>query len=229
MRKLAGGLLAALFLVGAPLLAQMGMGMMPPAFNGVWSPVVGGGSAYEMVNKDNKKSGLVVSIVSKDTVDGKDGYWLEMQMASLDGNPVVFQQFMVKDGTQIKVTKFIFLAPGQGPIEMSPQMMSMLGGRRGATTTPPTTESADIRGSGTVLGDESVTTPAGTFTCIHWRSNDGTAETWISSKVVPWAIVKSNDPSGSMLLLKVITDAKSSITGTPMKMEDLMKGRGQGQ
>lgn len=229
MRKLGiGVLIVALCLIVAPLTAQMGMGSMP-TMNGVWSPVVGGGSVYELVNdKDGKKSAMEIAIVGKDTVDGKDGYWLEMQMTPSDGQPIVMKEFMVKDGAQVNVTKFIFQVPGRGPMEMSPQTMGMMGGRRGGMTPPPTNSSADVRGSGTIVGSESVTTPAGTFDCSHWRSADGADQAWISTKVTPWGLVKANGKYGTMTLTRIVTDAKSRITGTPMNMDDMMRGRGPG-
>ncbi len=228
MRKIATGLLAvSLVLVGAPLLAQMGMGSMP-TFNGVWSPVVGGGSTYEMVNmKDNSKTTMTVAVVKKDTVDGKDGFWLEVQMTTKDGKDFVMQEFMVKDGAQVSVTKMVIQAPGRGPMMMSPSMMGMMGGRGGGMT-PPTNSMADVRTSGTMVGNESVTTPAGTFDCSHWRSADGTSDAWISPKAIPWALVRAAGPNSSMVLVKTITDAKSHITGTPMNMDDMMRGRGPG-
>jgi hypothetical protein len=230
MRRIATGLLAAsLVLVGAPMLAQMGMGSMP-SFNGVWSPVVGGGSVYEMVNKkDSSKSSMEISVVSKDTVEGKDGFWLEMQMTTSDGKQVVMQEFMVKDGAQVNVTKMVIQIPGRGPMMMSPQTMGAMGGRGGGGMAPPTNSAADVRSTSTIVGNESVTTPAGTFDCSHWRSADGTSEAWISAKAIPWALVKATGPNSSMVLIKTVTDAKSHITGTPVNMEDMMRGRGPGR
>jgi len=228
MRKFGVGvLIVALFLIVAPLTAQMGMGSMP-TMNGIWSPVVGGGSVYEMVNdKDGKKATMEIAVVSKDTVDGKEGYWIELQMTSPDGQPVLMQEFMVKDGPQVNVTKIIFQVPGRGPMMMSPQTMGMMGRGRGGMA-PPSNSSADVRAAGTVVGNESVTTPAGTFDCTHWRSADGTEQAWISPKVAPWALVKSVGKGNSMTLTRVVTDAKSHITGTPMNMDDMMRGRGPG-
>jgi hypothetical protein len=229
MRKLGVGvLIVATWLLVAPLPAQMGMGSMP-SMNGVWSPVVGAGAVYEMVNdKDGKKSTMEIDIVGKDTIDGKDGFWLEMQMTTSDGQPILMKEFMVKDGAQVNVTKMIFQVPGRGPMEMSPQTMGMMGGRRGGMTPPATNSSADVRSAGTVVGNESVTTPAGTFDCSHWRSADGTEQAWISPKITPWALVKAVGKGNSMTLVKVVSDAKTRITGTPMNMDDMMRGRGPG-
>jgi hypothetical protein len=229
MRKLGVGvLIVALLMIVAPIPAQMGFGSMP-TMNGVWSPVVGSGSVYEMVNeKDGKKTTMEISVVSKDTVDGKEGHWLEMQMTGNDGQPIVMQEFMVKDGAQVNVTKFVFQVPGRGPMMMSAQNMGMMGGRRGGMTPPATNSSSDVRSTGKIVGNESINTPAGTFDCSHWQSADGTENAWISPKVAPWALVKANGKGNSMVLIKVVSDAKSHITGTPMNMDDMMRGRGPG-
>lgn len=39
----------------------------------------------------------------------------------------------------------------------------------------------------------------------------------------PWKLVKMTGKDQSMTLTKVITDAKTHITGTPVSMEDMMK------
>lgn len=74
-----------------------------------------------------------------------------------------------------------------------------------------------------VWENETITTPAGTFSCQHWRSKKDGSEYWLSDKVSPWKLVKMTGKDQSMTLTKVITDAKTHITGTPVSMEDMMK------
>jgi hypothetical protein len=69
------------------------------------------------------------------------------------------------------------------------------------------------------VGMESITVPAGTFSCEHWTKDDGKGDVWVSSKVSPMGMVKSVDDHQTMVLSKVITDARSHITGTPMKFD----------
>ena len=45
---------------------------------------------------------------------------------------------------------------------------------------------------------------------------------WASSKVSPLGIVESVDSNETMVLTKVISDAKTHITGTPMKFDPQM-------
>ena len=116
MKKIASGLLAAaLVLCGAPLLGQrgMGMGMMPPSVSGIWSPVIGAGAVYERVDtKDNTKHLMQIAVISKDTWDGKDGFWLETMSTEGDGQHSVSQILMVKDGGQLNFAKINVQQPG---------------------------------------------------------------------------------------------------------------------
>src|SRR5208282_2317248 len=106
------GLMALTALAGASAFAQMGRGG-PPAFHGVWSPVVGHGAAYEMEGSDGKKSAMEVSVVAKESVDGKDAYWLEMSFESGErGSGMVMKHLMVLDGQQTRVVKMIMQMPG---------------------------------------------------------------------------------------------------------------------
>ena len=46
--------------------------------------------------------------------------------------------------------------------------------------------------------------------------------------MTPWGLVKmQGKDTDSMTLIRVITDAKSHITGTPVSMEEMMKGTGK--
>lgn len=42
---------------------------------------------------------------------------------------------------------------------------------------------------------------------------------WASSKISPMGMVKETSPGHTMLLVKVLTDAKDHITGTPTKFD----------
>ena len=92
------------------------------------------------------------------------------------------------------------------------------------------TQSADFRDKAESVGTESITVPAGTFTCEHYRMKDGSGDAWISDKVCPWGLVKmqENKDDGSG---QGDTDAKDHITGTPKKFDpmQMMRGSQQGQ
>jgi hypothetical protein len=216
--------LLAVLAMAMPLAAQMGMGMGPrmPDMSGIWQPVVGAGGAYEITNSDAKKSQIEMTIVGKEDVAGKPGFWMEMAMADPRSGGNMYMKYLVAPGDSgMASTKMIMQMDGQDPMEMD---MSMMGGRGAATSATP----SDIRSKADLVGSESVTVPAGTFTCQHYRAKDGSADVWTSDKVAPWGLVKMQGKNNSMVLTKVITDAKDHITGTPKKFDPMqMMRKGQ--
>ncbi len=215
-------MLAALALA-LPLAAQMGMGPRTPSLSGIWHPVVGSGAAYEMTDKDGKKSQIEITIVGKEDVAGKPAFWTEMAFANArSGGQMYAKNLMSVSDTGVTSTKMIMQMPGQPPMEMD---MSMAPGGGAKQTTPAT-----LADKAEIVGTESVTVPAGTFSCSHYHMKDGSGDAWVSDKVSPWGLVKSVGKDSSMVLTKVITDATDHITGTPMKFDpsQMMRGR-QGQ
>jgi hypothetical protein len=199
--------------------AQMGHAS-PPRISGVWNPVVGSGAAYEVDTKGDKTE-MEIVIVGKESVTGKDAYWYEMSFNSArSGGQMVTKTLMVIDGADTQVTRMIMQMPGRPPMEMSTQMMHQDRSR----------QPADIRSDAEDLGSESVTVPAGTFTCEHYRSKKDSADTWISEKVSPYGMVKHQSTDTTMVLTKVITNAKDKITGTPVPFSpQMMMQQQQGQ
>ena len=127
--------------------------------------------------------------------------------------------------TGVAPMRMIMQPPGQDPMEMD---MNLVGGTRVRQST-----GTDIRDRAERVGTETVTVPGGTFSCEHYKMKDGSSDVWVSDKVVPWGLVKTQNKDTSMVLTKVITDAKDHITGTPKKfdpmqmMRDRMSNRGQ--
>jgi hypothetical protein len=209
-----------------PLAAQMGMGPRMPTLSGVWHPVVGSGAAYERtMTGDSDKTQMEITVVGKDDMAGKTGYWMEFAMsnAKMPGGQMVMKELMTVSDEGVSSTRLIMQPPGQQPMEMDLTGNPM--GKSMKQTIP-----ADIHDKSEVVGTESITTPAGTFSCEHVRQKDGSSDVWISDKVSPWSLVKYQDSKSTMILTKVITDAKDRITGTPTKFDpmQMMRNR-QGQ
>ena len=205
-----------------PLAAQM-FGPKPPSLSGVWHPVVGTGAAYEMTDKGGKNTQMEITIVGKEDVDGKPNFWLEMAMTDPHTSaPVYVKSLMSVNDSGVTSMRMVMQIPGQpDPMEMD---MNMNPAGHGAKQTTP----ANIADKAETVGTESVTVPAGTFSCTHYRMKDGTGDAWVSDKVSPWGLVKSTGKDSSMVLTKVITDAKDHITGTPKKFDPMQMMR-QGQ
>ncbi len=216
----------AVILVLAAVGASAQMGMRTPQLQGVWNPVVGSGAAYEVESKGDRgqnKSLIELAIVDKETVDGKTGYWMEWTIQDPHaGGPVYMKHLIMATGKDTVVQRMIMQAPGlPQPMEMSMEMAHR-GGRI-------TEQAADAREKAERVGSESVTTPAGTFPCEHWRMKDGSADIWFTEKVSPWGIVKIVGKESNMTLVRVITGAKTHITGTPQKFDpmEMMRQRGK--
>jgi len=84
---------------------------------------------------------------------------------------------------------------------------------------------ADIRQLAEVVGPESVTTPAGTFATTHYKMKDGSGDVWVADKAGPFGMVKFIGKDNSMVLVKVESDAKDKITGTPVPFNPMAMGQ----
>jgi hypothetical protein len=200
-----------------PLAAQM-FGPKAPTLSGIWHPVVGAGAAYEMT-KDGKTNQMEITVVGKEDVDGKTAFWMEMVMADpRSASPIYVKTLMSVNDSGVTSTRMVMQMPGQDPMEMDSTMNPA--GRRMQQTIP-----ANIADKAEIVGTETVTVPAGTFSCTHFRMKDGSGDAWVSDKVGPWGLVKSQNKDSSMVLAKVITDAKDHITGTPKKFDPMQMMR----
>ena len=208
-------------LAAGPAAAQRGMNMGPPEFRGVFNPVVGSGAAYQVDGRTGK-SEIEIAVVAKEDVGGKQGFWMEMGVNSPQaGGQMYMKTLMVIDGKNASVTRMIVQPPGSGPMEMPVQ--GMMGGA-------PQPAATDVREQADRVGAETVTTPAGQFNCEHYRAKDGSWEAWISPQVAPWGLVKSTSRDTTMVVTRLITDAKTRITGTPQRFDPAeMMRQGMGQ
>lgn len=207
-----------------PLRAQFGQMMRPASMQGVWNPVIGTGAAYEITDKKQQKSTLEITIVGKETVNGKDAYWMETGVQDPKLHGMVYMKMLIDKGENNVVTeRLIVQMPGQpNPMEMSMSMPM-----NGMQSNQPNRQPSDVRESAESVGTETITVPAGVFVCEHYRIKDGSGDAWLAPRVAPWGIVKYVGKDASMVLLKQITDAKDHITGTPMKFDPTQMMRQQ--
>jgi hypothetical protein len=189
----------------------MGMQMSAPRVQGIWAPVVGSGGAYQMESRGQGKQEIEYAVVGSETVEGKTGHWLEFVVKE-GGEVSVIKQLYVVANKELVIKRMIVQSGDEDPMEFPLRMMQM-----GGQQQPPA--KTDVREEAERVGVESIAVPAGTFSCEHWRAKDGTGDFWFSDKVVPFGIVKATTKDGSMTLLRVLTNAKTKIRGTPKKIE----------
>ncbi len=217
MRK--GGFLCALLLgITAGAWGQFmgsGMGQHPPPMPGVFKPVVGSGAEYQTTMGDETMDFSWV-VLGQEKVDDQEGYWLEIrtQGGKMPGE-MVMKQLVVVSGDQTEIKRMIMQPPGRPPMEMPVGMMKMM-----PHHAPPAEQGASEQ-IGEKIGTESVTVPAGTFECEHYRKQEGrkTIDYWVSTKVSPYGVVKMTSPEMTMVLKKELTDETSHIKGEPQKMD----------
>jgi hypothetical protein len=195
-----------------PALAGAQMGMHAgPAMRGIFNPVVGSGGEYEMTT-DKGKTVMEISVVGKESVDGKDGYWFEMAISNASMGQMISKSLTVLDGQDTVVSRMIMQMGSRPPMEMPTQMYKANAQK----------QSADIRDRADDVGSETVTTPAGTFITEHYKMKDGSGDAWVAPKAGPYGLVKFQGKDSTMVLTKVITDAKDKITGTPQPFNPMM-------
>jgi hypothetical protein len=212
-RGLISGVVAAVCML-LPLGASAQFGRSAaPTYRGVWNPSVGAGAAYEVTKKDGTKTVMEMSIVGKDTVGGKDAYWFEVTVDSPRGT-MVMKSLSARDDQNMVVSRMIMQFADSPPMEMPTQMLQSRAEK----------QPADIRQLADEVGAESVTTPAGTFDTTHYHMKDGSGDVWVAEKVGPYGMVKFQGKDNTMVLIKVITDAKDKITGTPQPFNPMAMG-----
>jgi hypothetical protein len=193
--------------------AQMGMDMFRrPSFTKIFHPVVGQGAEYQTTSKsgrDTKARTMQMGIVGKESVEGKDGYWMQTVIEIQNGQTMVGKTLLTPNDFQIYRT--IVQMAGQPAMEM-PTNMS-------AANREKITDSMQDWHS---LGTESVTVPAGTFSCEHWKNDKTGGEVWTSDKVSPFGMVKEEGKDQSMVLTKVLSDYPDRITGPVQKFDPQM-------
>jgi hypothetical protein len=191
----------------------MSRGPQPP-LPGLQNPVVGSGAEYEM-NAKGKEMEMAYAIVGKEDVNGSPGIWLETRMQSPElGGEMVTKMLMVTSGPEAGMKRMITQAPGHPPMEMGGFMMNMMKPREAQ----PSGGKADL---GELVGTETVTVPAGTYACQHYRKQEknGAVDYWISTQVTPYAMVKLTSSDMTMVLKKILTNETSHIKGEPQKMQ----------
>lgn len=206
--------------LAAAVNAQMPGMMGPPSVRGVWSPIVGSGGVYELETKREGKQQIELAITGTETVNGKTGHWMETAMQVRGQGQMVMRSLMILDGKDTRVAKMVVQQAGQEPMEFPMETMHMM--NRGGENRQ--VQKADIREGATKVGTETITVPAGTFTCDHYRTSDG-ADVWISEKASPYGLVKMTSADANMTLMKVLADATTKIRGIPRKMD--LSGMGQ--
>lgn len=212
MKRSTGALLF-LLAICYPVRAQMGMDFLrkPLSFTKVFHPVVGQGAEYQMTRSgpNERVSTMQLGIVGKDSVGGQDAYWMQMVM-NMDNNQGMVSKMLITT-TDFQPSRVIMQMPGRPAMEM-PVNMS-------AASRDKINSSMQEWHS---VGTETITVPAGTFSCEHWKNDSTGGEVWTSDKVSPFGLVKEVGKDSSMVLVKTLSNYPDRITGPVQKFDPQM-------
>ena len=208
--------LAICLFVASSASAQMGMDLFKkPAIAKAFNPVVGKGAQYLSTPTSGtpaKSSTMEMFVVGKESVEGKDGYWMEFVSSDDKKGTIVGKSLWTKEDMQIH--RMITQMLGQPAMEMPMNPAMMAKGKM-----------EENMSDWHSVGTESISVPAGTFSCEHWRNDKKDSDVWTSDKVSPFGMVKEVTRGSTMVLTKIITDAQDRITGpvTKFDMQQMMQ------
>jgi hypothetical protein len=210
---LAFAFLAALALATArPAHAQVGMDLFKrPAITKAFHPVVGKGAVYIDAGRDGKNTRTIeIAVIGKDSIEGQEGFWMQFVSTDDQGKTVVGKSLITPADYQMH--RMIFQQQGQPAMELPANM------------NPARKQQMEENfNDWHSVGTETVTVPAGTFSCDHWRNDKTHTESWTSDKVTPFGMVKSVKANGETeLLSKLVDNATDRITG-PVKQFDMQQ------
>jgi len=193
--------------------AQMGMDMFKrPSITKVFHPVVGRGAVYLDTDKDGKTSRTSeIAVVAKESFEGKEGFWMQIYSTDSQGKAFVGKSLITPGDFEFH--RMIIQPPGQQAMEIPMKM--------NAARKEKIEEHAAEWHS---VGTESVTVPAGTFSCEHWRNDKTHAEIWTSDKVTPFGMVREISGNGNtQVLSKLLDNAADRITGPVKQLGDMQQ------
>jgi hypothetical protein len=181
--------------------AQMGADFFKhPTLSAIFHPVVGNGAVYETTSGSDIKTTMEMLVVGKEMAAGKEAYWFEFGH-DMEGRGTMYMKVLLTKG-DFQVQRMIVQLPGRPAMELPTNMMAA-----------QHSQVVEAMSDWAQAGSESVTVPAGTFACAHWKKNDGTSEVWANENISPFGMVKEVGSGRTMVLTKVLTGVQDHITG----------------
>ncbi|MFH1010379.1 MAG: hypothetical protein V1784_03990 [bacterium] len=159
-----------------------------------------------------------MACVGSEKVGDKEGMWLEMESTVLseDKEPMrmIVKSLVVGDPSQEQSVHKIIMQLGDQP----PMLMKVAFDSLTEESEPPVAA---------VIGDETVTVPAGTFLCKHLRSTMSEGEVsdiYLNQEVSLFGVVKVRTSDGEIELVSHgATGAVSQIRGEPAMELDMQR------
>jgi hypothetical protein len=189
--------------------AQLGMNIFKkPNIADIFKPVVGTGALYEQQRTGGQKgpTQMEMSVVGRELTDGQEGYWVQFGMQQGQPPRMIYSKVLVTREFQMK--RIVFQQPGQPAMEMPFN-----------PTEKTNSYMKEEMEKWHNVGPDTITVPAGTFLCQHWKKDAGVGDAWVSDKITPMSLVKSVNSGDTMVLVKTLTGVTDHITGPVTKFD----------
>jgi hypothetical protein len=209
MRSTIAGLWYLLFLGATPAVAQGN-----DCLADFTMPDVGEWAEYKGVMNKKDSTTMRYAVVGAEEREGKPMKWLEMRMTGkkADRN-MIYQVLTPGNPAEIDLAQEIIFKPGEKPaMKMNQMMMGMIRGQLKKNSVL-----RNLCEGVTVVGEESVTVPAGTFTAVKYHDAEHNTDSWVVPDR-PFFLVKSKGKDFELNLVSSGEGAKSSITEQPQEM-----------
>jgi hypothetical protein len=177
-------------------------------------PAVGRWAEYQ-ATLNGKPSIMRYAVVGEESRGGAPMKWLELRMAG-DKDTMVYQMLTPGNPAEMdKVQEVVFKTGDKPAMKMSGAMIGMIRGQVGKNSAL-----ANLCEGVSLVGEESVTVPAGTFKAARFHNEKHESDAWMV-RDHPFYLIKSVGKNHDIALVKSGNGATSSITEEP---QDMMGG-----
>jgi hypothetical protein len=177
-------------------------------------PAVGRWAEYQATFK-GKPTTMRYAVVGEESREGAPMKWLEMRMAG-GKDTSVYQMLTPGNPAEMdKIQEVVFKTGDKPAMKMGGAMIGMIRGQVGKNSAL-----ANLCEGVTLVGEESVTVPAGTFKAARFHNDKHESDAWMA-RDQPFYLVKSLGKDHEIVLVSTGDGARSSITEEP---QDMMGG-----
>jgi hypothetical protein len=177
-------------------------------------PAVGRWAEYQATLK-GKPTTMRYAVVGEESREGASLKWLEMRMAG-GKDTSVYQMLTPGNPAEMDQIQEVVFKTGDKPaMKMGGAMIGMIRGQVGKNSAL-----ANLCEGVTLVGEESVTVPAGTFKAARFHNDKHESDAWMV-RDQPFYLVKSLGKDHEIVLVSSGDGASSSITEEP---QDMMGG-----
>ena len=182
-------------------------------------PQPGTWAEYKIVFQQQEPHTMRWAVLGTETRDGKELQWFETRMTGTRKDQNLITQVLLPRSMSSladldQVQEVVFKQGDTPAMKMNAMMMNMMRGK----LEQQSFLSKACEGV-TLVGQESVTVPAGTFEASHFRSAQQ-GDSWMSP-AIPFSMIKMIGKDFEMELTSQGEGAKSSITETPQEMGEM--------